>query len=181
MKKIKLLNILLIASLSFNYSCNNVPPAVEVSTPDKEQALVDKKFVSSFEPEYKIGMSYTYLVTSTSGSLPPETVTTDIIEVNPPIIKVRFTSSIKGTQIKEDNIDNFDPSMPENGILNEGIESVTVPSGTYDATKVSYFIDLGKNKAKSTVWLVKDIGAVKRVDIMPDTTYITSELKEFKK
>lgn len=180
MKKFKILNLLLIASLSFNYSCNNVPPSVEVSTPDKEQALVDKKFVTSFEPEYKPGMTYTYSVTSTDPNSRPETVTTEIIDVVPPMVKVRFTSSIRGTQIKEDMINNFDPSMPDNGIINEGTENVTVPAGSYDATKVSYFIDLGKNKAKTTVWLVKNIGAVKRVDIMPDTNYITSELKEFK-
>ncbi|MFN8576918.1 MAG: hypothetical protein U0354_08670 [Candidatus Sericytochromatia bacterium] len=184
MKKIRILNIFLLAFLGFSYSCNYVPPVEPPKVIDKEQTLVDKKFVTSFEPTYKVGMKYTFIVTTTSTtqniSKTPEEVTTEIIELNPPKVKVKFTSSLRGEQIKEDLIDNFDPDIPENGIVNEGKESVTVPSGTYDANKVSYFVDLGSARYKTSLWLVKDIGAVKKVDILPDTTIITSELKNFK-
>lgn len=182
MKKIKFLNLCLIACLSVMYSCNNAPPGTDTPKQSVQAPLeVDKKFVASFEPPYKVGMKYTYNVSSSqTPNLAPEVVSTEILEINAEKVKIKTTSSLKGEQTQEDKIDNFDPGMPNTGIINEGNESVTVPAGTYDAVKVSYFMDLGPNKAKTTIWLVKDIGAIKRVDILPDASIITTELKEFK-
>lgn len=187
MRKSKLFVFISLISIGFgNYSCSNIPISIdEPRTSIQSPQNVDKKYVESFDPTYKVGMKYTYSVSSSNSiNEAPEISSTEILEVNGDLIKVRLISSTRGSQEKTGKIAEFDSGLPENGIISEGAEDVTVPAGQYNgAVKISCFVSTGPEgspKTKSTIWLVKDIGAVKRVDILPDASILTTELKEFK-
>ncbi len=185
MRALKLLP--LIAIILINYSCSNIPFATSENPHfiGQSQEQIDKKYVESFDPTYKIGMAYTYSITNSNTlNQAPEISMTEILDISDDIIKIRFTSNTKGIQEKSGKITDFDSDIPDTGIISEGTEDVIVPAGTYNgATKISFFMSIGQEgtpKIKTTIWLVKNIGAIKRVDILPNATIITTELKDFK-
>ncbi|RYX88739.1 hypothetical protein EON78_07480 [bacterium] len=187
MKKSKILAGLSVVILGlFSYSCSEVPVTVEQPPIGQAQQEVTKSYVESLDPPYTVGMKYTYAVSnSATPNLAPEISSTEVLEVIDDSIKVRLTSSTRGTEERAGKIADFSSGLPETGIISEGTEDITVPAGEYKgAIKVSCFVSMGEEgspKTKTTIWLVKDIGAIKRVDILPNTNIITTELKEFKK
>ncbi len=174
---------IIFSSLTLFSSCQ---PVVIPDTQSSQVPIsgVNKAYIESFDPPIKIGQKYTYLVSSTSSSSTEES-STEILDIKGQDIKVRFTSTKTGIIDKIGNIAEFSTGLPDVGIMNEGNEDVTVPADTYkNCLKISFFTNTTStttdNRTKTTLWLIKGIGAIKRVDILPDFKTITTELKEFK-
>ncbi|MFN4152350.1 MAG: hypothetical protein ACK4IX_15525, partial [Candidatus Sericytochromatia bacterium] len=73
--------------------------------------------------------------------------------------------------------------IPDTGIQKIGTETIKVPAGEFkDATIVSYYPSSpdGKIRTKVTLWLVKDIGLIRKQELLQNSDILITELKEFK-
>ncbi|MBC7474973.1 MAG: hypothetical protein H7263_11825 [Candidatus Sericytochromatia bacterium] len=177
---------IIFSSLAFFSSCEPVvvPTTQSSQAPISGAKNLDKAYIESFDPPIRIGQKYTYLVSSNSSTTVEES-STEILDIKDQDIKVRFISTKTGIIEKIGKLSDFSTGLPNTGVINEGNEDITVPADTYkDCLKISFFTSITStmtdNRTKTTIWLIKGIGAIKRVDIMPDFQTITTELKEFK-
>lgn len=176
----KKLLLLSVVSL-FIFSCStNVPTPTTSSIPVTGNKDLSKEYIESFDPPLKVGQKYTYIVTNSKDGSTDES-STEILDIQSSSIKVRFSSQKTGIVEKVGSLEEFSDDLPDTGILNEGNEDIKVPAGEYKgALKISYPGAYSNGtRSKVTVWLVKDIGAIKRIDLQPDFTEITTELKSY--
>lgn len=165
------------------YSCSEVdiPPKTNLVGDKQNVEEVTKSFILDFDPQYKEGMKFTYVITNLKNNISEE-ISSEVLSVVGQKIKVRFTDS-KGSREQEANISDFSSDIPMTGIQKIGTETVKVPAGEFkDTTVVSYYPSSpdGKVRSKSTIWLVKGIGLVKKQDLLQNTDIIVTELKDFK-
>jgi hypothetical protein len=180
LKFIKLSIAILITGM-ITVSCSTGTPSTTTkptpvpSTSPGLGSLVDAKFVEGFEPIPAAGQKIVFI--STSPGAEPRETSTEIIAVDGEVLTVRVTTP-EGTKELKGKNEDFGDDLPKTGIQYLGKEEVNVPAGDYKAaTKVSY---TNAENIKVVMWLVQDIGPVKRVDTQPDGSVITTELKEFK-
>lgn len=202
-------NLLLIAICSlFFFSCDTgIEPTPPVKTQTIMSAEVDRAFVEAFDPVYKAGLKYTYISTNSIEPTKQEESSSEVLSITGEKLKVKLSNGKGGSEIKEGPLKDFSEGLPEKGILNQGFEDIKVLAGEYKNCTVVEFnfvysytvIETGVDPisggamptvnpdgtkkeilAKSKLWLYKGVGAIKRVDYLPNSAIVTTELKEFK-
>lgn len=202
-------NLLLIFICSlFLFSCDDGSGIAPVKTQVIVSPQVDSKFVEAFDPVYKAGLKYTYVSTSSLSPDLKEESSSEVLSIEGDKLKVKLSNGKGGSEIKSGTLKDFSEGLPETGILNQGFEDITVPAGEYKNCTVVEFnfvfsytvIETGVDPvsgigaaptvnpngtkkeilAKSKLWLYKGVGAIRRVDYLPNSNIVTTELKEFK-
>jgi hypothetical protein len=172
-----LLTLILSASMGFSvFSCGN-PSSTDTTSNKQIGEKVDAKFVLDFLPTFVAGMKYTYISKSKKGQVElSELTTAEVIESNGEKSQIRLTIGTNSSVVPVDL--SKPPVLPPSGISYEGKETVTVPAGTFNTTKISFSISGGSS---FNIWLLKDTGIIKVLEQKNNGDTITTELKEFKK
>lgn len=170
-------------SLNLLYSCSypDIPPKTNLVGDKKNVEEVSKDFVVNFDPKYKVGMKFTYIMTNQK-TFVTEEISSEILNIDGENITVKFTDS-RGSKIEQAKLSEFNAEIPDTGIQKIGTETIKVPAGEFkDTTIVSYYPSSpdGKIRTKVTLWLVKDIGLVRKQELLQNSDILITELKEFK-
>lgn len=173
--------VLLVTSFSCAVEDIEIKPQTGIRELTK---TVDKSFVASFDPAYKKGMKFVYI--SKVENEPQETETAvEVLEIIGGSIKIKIEV---GAISKEEQISVQDlyRDIPETSLIQSlGTETIKVPAGEFKDTEViTYYPDIQNGmfvtRAKITLWLVKDIGFVRKLEILPPNfKTIITELKEY--
>jgi hypothetical protein len=181
-----------------NFSCSgrvpaggfnpSAPPSVDPKpTPLPEPKPgddVDIKYLETFNPAFAAGMKYTFLLTTTTGSVvsKPVEVSSEILEATADTLKVR----IKGTDgtpkdktLKIADFTNPTSEVPADQVKFKfaGKEDLKVAAGNFKAvSKISTVNAAGA----FTGWFAPGVGMVKKTLIDAKKITTNLELKEFK-
>lgn len=173
----KSLTVLFCSSLLISsYSCSSANTSTPVVNDKTVGSKVDATYVMDHFPQLIAGTKLTYLTKSKVGSVDMSQQTViEVLETNSSKAKLRVVSGDKSNLTEFER--NKPPILPASGITYEGKETITIPAGIYNASKVSFSNDSSVFNA----WLIKDIGILKVVEQKKDGLVVTTELIEYKK
>ena len=182
MKKLTCFFLLLLVS-SFSCAVEDIEIKPQTGAIRELTKTVDKNFIASFDPAYKKGMKFVYL-SKVENEINETETSIEVLEVVTNSIKIKIE---KGPISKEEQISVQDlyKDIPDTSpIQSLGTEIIKVPAGEFkNAEVITYYPNIQSGmfvtRAKTTLWLVKELGFVRKLEILPPNfKTIITELKE---